>query len=92
MEPKPPLDAEWKTTIEAKFNSLMAKMAKMESLMESMAEIRAILQNRHHQYLVPIRCSMIHVSTTPTCIIKAPIFKELDSIFVPALATLSSTP
>ncbi len=43
MEPKPSLDVEWKATIEAKVDSLVARMAKVESLVESMAKIKAIL-------------------------------------------------
>jgi len=42
MEPKPPQNVEWKTTIEAKVDSLMDGMAKMESLKESMVDIKAM--------------------------------------------------
>jgi hypothetical protein len=49
IQPKPPLDVEWKATIEAKVNSLMVGMAKMDSLVEPMVEIKAMLASRQHQ-------------------------------------------
>ncbi len=51
MEPKPPLDTEWKATIETKVDSLVVGMAKVKSPVESMVEIKAMLQSRQHQKL-----------------------------------------
>jgi hypothetical protein len=83
---------EWKATIEAKVDSLVVGMAKVESLVESMAKIKAMLVSKQHQELPPRECSMSLVSTIPISITQAHALKELASIFVLALATLSSTP
>jgi hypothetical protein len=44
------LDEEWKASMEAKVNALVAKMTKVDSTVESMAKIKAMLHKRHKHF------------------------------------------
>ncbi|CAK9860951.1 unnamed protein product [Sphagnum jensenii] len=92
------LDGESKATIRAKVDTLMVGMAKVESMVDSLVEFKAMLQARQHSKHQELSPKEV-VYDTPMSTTQATqhdlianVLKEMATIFVSFLATLSSTP
>jgi hypothetical protein len=93
------LDVEWKATIKAKLDSLVARMAKVEPMVDSISEIKAMFQQKQcfkHRKLLPHEPMYTTTPPSTTQMHHPPfepnILKEVAYTLVPPLAKFSSTP
>ncbi|CAK9870709.1 unnamed protein product [Sphagnum jensenii] len=93
MQQRFKLEEEWKVSMEAKVNALMARMIKVDSMVESMVEIKAMLEKKHGHP------KALTYTNPPSTIKKGVVvanddnaFKEMATMLVPSLATLVPTP
>lgn len=93
------LDVEWKATIKAKLDSLVARMAKVEPMVDSINEIKVMLQQKQcskHWKLLPHKPKYTTMLPSTTQMHNLPfepvVLKEVAYTLVPPLVEFSSTP
>ncbi len=64
------MDEEWKASMEAKVDALVAGMTKVDSIVESMVEIKVMLHKRHGQSKVDMYIDLSATINEGTIVIK----------------------
>jgi hypothetical protein len=85
------LDEEWKTSMEAKVDALVAGMTNVDSMVESMVEINIMLYKKHWHFEVDIYTNPSATTNEGTIAAMARngiFFNEMAITLVPSIATL----